>query len=184
MSAGTCAVEFLQDARSDEPSGDRLNEDLEARCDNWGEIMRWRQRASVAINGGSTKGPPQKHFFATIGSFEAGYRSPQSEHWNYGSAPTEAPDPDPIDADEIEQAVQAITVYHHAILRYTHVNRLDAPIVLRLAAKAGRQRRSMLTGYLPTLHMAYGLLREALSLPAVVRKARARERVQKALQDG
>ena len=53
----------------------------------------------------------------------------------------------------------------------------DEAHCLRLAAKAGSQPRGRVSGFRASLEMAYGLLGHALSLPAVIRKDRARERV-------
>ena len=151
---------------------------MHSRCENWGEVMRWRQAASVAINGQSRPSrAPTKRYFASAGSMETGYRCPQSPHWHYGEAPTAPPQPDRDDADQIELAACSLDVYHHAILRYFHVNRLDAPVVLRLASKAAGERRGRLGGFVATAHMAYGLLETALRLPAVVRKDRALARI-------
>jgi hypothetical protein len=150
---------------------------LEVRCENWGEYMRWRQRVSSATMVDPTRAAPKRHFFARVASFETNYRSPQAQHWHYGSAPTQAPEADKADAEEIENAVCALDLYHHALLRGHHVERMAPALVLRKAAKAAGQRRGNPFGFLASLGMAYGLLSAALKEPAVIRKIRARERV-------
>lgn len=151
------------------------------RCDNWGDVMRWKVRASVSINGGGPQRAPVKVYYARIGGLESQYRSPQSQHWHYGSAPTAAPDPDQADAAVIERAVCALPIYPHAVLRYHHVNLLAPPIVLRLAAKAGDEPRSRGNAEVTlrtALDCAYGLLAHALTLPAVIQRQRALDRVE------
>ncbi len=145
------------------------------RCDNWGEAMRWKVHASVSINGRGPRLAPVKTYYAQIGGIETQYRSPQSQHWHYGSAPTAAPDPDQKDADIVERAVCSLNIYPHAMLRYHHVNRLAPPIVMRLAAKAaGTPRQGNFNGALAD---SYSLLAAALALPAVLQRLRAVERV-------
>lgn len=157
---------------------------LSDRCDNWGEAMRWKIRASVSINGRGPNLAPTKTYFARVGGLETQYRSPQSQHWHYGSAPTAAPSPDEADAAVIERAACSLEVYYHAILRYHHVHLLAAPVVLRLAAKAGQQQRTRggdgaLQG---VLTVAYGLLGNALTVPAVIQRQRALDRVASVLE--
>jgi hypothetical protein len=152
------------------------------RCDNWGDVMRWKIHASVSINGRGPNLAPTKVYYARIGGLESQYRSPQRQHWQYGSAPTQPPDPDQEDAMQIERAVCTLDLYHHSALRYHHVNLLSPPVVLRLAAKAAGIPRSRSENSLRfTLQTAYGLLQHALTLPAVIQKARALERVQAVL---
>jgi hypothetical protein len=144
--------------------------------------MRWKIHASVSINGRGPNLAPTKVYYARIGGLESQYRSPQRQHWQYGSAPTQPPDPDQEDAMQIERAVCTLDLYHHSALRYHHVNLLSPPVVLRLAAKAAGIPRSRSENSLRfTLQTAYGLLQHALTLPAVIQKARALERVQAVL---
>lgn len=155
-------------------------EQLMARCDNWGDALRWKVQASVSINGRGPRLAPMKTYYAKIGGIETQYRSPQSQHWHYGSAPTASPDPDQGDADIIERAVCSLNIYPHAILRYHHVNRLAPPVVMRLAAKAaGQPRQGNFNGAIAD---AYSLLATSLALPAVVQRLRAVERVRAVLK--
>lgn len=160
-----------------------LDQRLDMRCDNWGEYMRWRARVSSATRPDAGHVLPRRYFFACAKSFETNYRSPQGQHWHYGSAPTRAPEADANDAEEIEQAVSTLDLYHHAILRGWHVERMSEPVCLRKAAKAARQPRGNVHGFLASLGMAYGALTYALTLPAVVRKERALARVQAILRE-
>jgi hypothetical protein len=155
-------------------------EQLIDRCENWGEALKWKIHASVSINGRGPSLAPVKTYYARVGGLETQYRSPQSQHWHYGSAPTAKPEPDQQDAALIERAVCSLVIYPHAILRYHHVNRLAPPIVMRLAAKAaGTPRQGNFNG---ALNDAYAALARALELPAVVQRLRAVERVKAALK--
>lgn len=145
--------------------------------------MRWKIHASVSINSRGPNLAPTKVYYARIGGLESQYRSPQRQHWQYGSAPTQSPDPDQEDAMRIERAVCTLDLYHHSALRYHHVNLLAPPVVLRLAAKAAGIPRSRSETVLDfTLQTAYGLLAHALTLPAVIQKARVLDRVQAVLR--
>ena len=149
---------------------------LVERCDNWGACLRASLTVSVAKLPG--KGA---RYFARIGSYEQAYRSPQRNHWAPPGA-TAAPDQaDVLDAQEVESAVCLLDLYHHTVLRGWHVYRLAEPTVLRLAAKASGTARGRNSGWDATLSMAYGLLADALLVPAVFRRERARERVQTTL---
>lgn len=142
------------------------------RCENWGNVMRWRINAAMAINSPTHPGAPaRKHYFAA----ERGFYTSSPQIWE--AVPTPPPDPDQRDAADVESAVQSMDLYHHAVLRYHHVNRLEGAICLRLAAKAGNQKRGQASGFASTLAMSHALLIDALKLPAVIRKARALERV-------
>ncbi len=130
------------------------------RCDNWGMACRYR-----LIQGETA-------------SLEGGYRSPQD--WYAPGAPPQPKFCDVKDAQEIESAVCVLDLYHHSILRAWHVYRVSEPQCIRLAAKAANEKRGRASGFDATLGMAYGLLSEALELPAVIRKDRARRRIQDA----
>jgi hypothetical protein len=134
---------------------------IEARCDNWGLAHRLR-----LIQGEAE-------------SFEGAYRSPQQ--WHELGAPAESQFVDPHDAREVESAVCVLPIYQHAILRAWHVYRASPAACLRLAAKAAGESRGRLGGWASTLGASYGLLAHALSLPVVIRKERARERVARLL---
>lgn len=127
------------------------------RLDNWGAVQR----------GGGRIGE--------TASVEGEYRSPQ--HWHALGAPVTRAPVDPLDAAEIEGAVCTIDIYHHTILRAWHVCLYAEPRCLRLAAKAAGQPRGKSRGFDASLTMAYALLSTALTMPAVIRKARARDRV-------
>ncbi len=147
---------------------------IEDRCENWGQVMRWKQFASVAINGApSSTAPPKKRYFANAASYETNYRSPQSPHWHYGEAPTAPPEPDVKDAELIEVAACSLPKYQHFVLRYHFVNRLDAPIVLRLSAKAAGEQRGRIGGFTATLAASVALLSAATQLPATTLRQQA-----------
>lgn len=132
------------------------------RCENWG----------FALRGGLLRGETP--------SLEGNYRAPKITAAL--GAPTTRSGINLPDAQIIEAAVcGSVDLYHHAILRAWHVYRLSEPVALRRAAKAAGVERGKVSGFELTLQMAYGILGAALLLPAVVHKARARERVERAL---
>lgn len=147
------------------------------RCENWGRVVRARLTHVAAEGTGK-----HRRYWAKIGSYEAGYRSPQSHHW---TPPVTASFEllDVVDADDVESAVCMLEMYPHVILRGWHVNRLSEPMCLRLAARAAGVMRGKVSGWGPTLEMAYALLSEALTTPRALRRERARQRVHAALGD-
>ena len=143
---------------------------LIARCEGWGKVMR-----AILTNVAAEGTGIDRRYYAKIGSYEAGYRSPQSHHW---TRPVTASFEllDVSDAEDVESAVCTLDMYPHAILRGWHVNRLSEPMCLRLAAKAAGEQRGNVRGWEAILAMAYALLADALTTPRVLPRERARQR--------
>ncbi|MCC7122275.1 MAG: hypothetical protein IT493_12025 [Gammaproteobacteria bacterium] len=160
-----------------------LEHDLEHRCENWGAALRSQCHGNASSELVAARDHAQRGVYLTrrfapsLRSFEAGWTSPQSAHWNVPGVTRAPRDVDLADAQTIETAVCSIDAYFHAILRGWHVQRFAEPVCLRLAARAVDCKRGKLSGWQATLDMAYALLTAALDLPAGVHKDRARARV-------
>lgn len=139
---------------------------LDDRLDNWGRAMRWY--AAIGRN--------------TCASAEGGYRSPQPWH---AIPPSAFPAGiDGQDAQEVESAVAVITLFHHALLRAWHVNRMAKPHCTGYAKRAaGQATPDGWRNFDARIRDARTALTYALHLPAVIRKDRARARVKAILGD-
>jgi hypothetical protein len=132
---------------------------IDDRLDNWGIYWRWRLGYDQAQ------------------SFEGRYRSGQPWH----AVPTPPEALDPADADVIENAVCAIDLYHHALLKGWYVRRWDEQRCLHRAREAAGYGRQRGGSFAASMVMAKSLLTAELGRPAVTRKERAREVVRRAL---
>lgn len=157
-------------AAMDDARTDLSHLPLDERCDNWGDWVR---------SGAET---------TQSRSIEGDYRSPQRGQWSRSvtASPTIV---NALDAQAIEHAVCVLPMFHHALLRGWHVSRsrpggyrLEPSLILRVSAKVAGEYRGSVKGFEQAREMAYALLRDALALPAVVRRVRAREIVLEALE--
>lgn len=140
--------------------------DIEARLDNWGNVMRWRKR-----NGnGST------------GSIEGGYRSPQ--HWEPWGIAT----PSDIalgwkDAEDVELAATCLPDRYHALLRASYVYRASPNAMMRLARKIGFVRPDMAVVE-AAVAMGKALMVKELAVPAEARRLYVRAAALQTVQKG
>ena len=148
--------------------------DLIERLDNWGAVMRWRPNASVSRE--VVRGRIEKRYYAAIPDYYGHARQP----WDY--VPTPPPKPEHDDAQIIEHAVCALEAYPHTLLRGWYVYRLAEPTCLRLAEKAAHMGNRR-TGWAAGLREAHEAVAAALTLPAVIRRERVRDRVQAMFAD-
>lgn len=141
---------------------ERANRPLVLRLENWGRCLRvyvpgW---SNAPLIGGDNA------------SAEKGYRSGFREHGE-----NKAIGLDVHDAKVIESAVTILPLYQHTMLKAWYVKQRDPDTCLRLAAKAGERKKLRFSAFDSELEMAHALLTEALALPAVIRKERARDYV-------
>jgi len=138
---------------------------LVERCDNWGDVVRWRRLPGHAV------------------SVEGWFRAPRGAEvdWETLAPPRNRPKFDLHDAQRVEDGVCTLPLYPHALLRLWHVHRWDPGACLRVAAKAAGERRGTIRGFDASLDLAYKLLAAALLLPDVIRKQRARAIVNHAI---
>lgn len=149
---------------------------IEDRLTNWGDC--WRNRLRLDDD--------------QAASIEGVYRSPQRNHWDtdptVGHAPVVLRELDQADADEVEGAVCAIDLFHHALLKARYIRRME-PIG---ALKSARGRAGWMTHsyqdkteaeheLYARMLLARALVQDQLRLPAVVRKSRASDIVRAAL---
>ena len=126
--------------------------DLESRLENWARAVKWYGGGPMSCL-----------------SAEGHFRSPQ--HWYpLGPRPLDA---DVDDAREVESAVCILPLFHHALLRGWYVRRWTKGRCLTVARLTSHQGYSI--GFDRGMREAQGLLGKALTVPAVIRKVRARE---------
>lgn len=151
-------------ARVDDARSDLSHLPIEERCENWG---KWCRRSKSGGN--------------SIASLEGNWRSPQRSHWDEPPPPVVRGTTNTLDAQLLEHAAGILELYDHAILRAWHVYRYHPALAMRRAAKLARIPRGNLRDWDGHLAAAYRALERALTLPAVVRRDRARALVLAAL---
>jgi len=110
--------------------------------------------------------------FTRTSSIEGNYRSPQ-HWWPEGPKPEQ---PEANDAWEVCSAMAAIALRYHLTLKLRYIARMDDRGIGRLLRR--ELREPITTKDVPAIEgMACVLLLESLSAPAVIRRFRARERV-------
>jgi hypothetical protein len=89
----------------------------------------------------------------------------------------------PHDAKLIEAAVGVLPLYYHTLLKAWYVRRLEPGKCLAVAAKVAVpvRKRIPFDAFDGELEAAYVLLLDALELPAVIRKQRAKDLVRERL---
>ena len=147
---------------------------LDFRLENWGDCWRSRLRLDQAA------------------SIEGGYRSPQRRHWDtdawVGIAPVSLPPLDHVDAAEVELAVCAIDLFHHALLKAWYIRRtgvMGSLINARIAAGWElllQKREQAEREFAARILLAKALVDQQLRQPAVLRKARASAIVRQVLR--
>lgn len=137
---------------------------IEDRCENWAAWYRKEGR-----------------WIKTARSLEGQWRSPQC--WE-PLPPGTVRLTDAADAQIVESAVRIIAMYPQALLRLYYVRNLPPRACLSIAAKLADEGRGRNSGWDAMLDMAHALLIEALDLPAVIRKDRARRIVLKVVDSG
>lgn len=130
---------------------------IDDRLDNWGRAMRWYARIGRAC-----------------ASLEGRYRSPQP--WT--APPVNAPGAiDQVDARDIESAVIVLPLWDHTILRAWYVHQSSPDTCMARARRAAGNGAPDRQAFATHIRVARGALERALTLPAVVRRDRARARV-------
>lgn len=136
---------------------------LEERLENWGDCMRRRRT-------------PQ-----TVDSKERDWRSPQGNHWNPPGAPVQPVSVDEraarmIDAQEMDRVISGLPQAHRMVLRAEYVGLLALDQMLRIARTYGGFKVPTKDDVRAMLHLARCMLERRLSMPAVFRQPRERDR--------
>jgi hypothetical protein len=142
------------------------------RLNNWGRCLKhyvpgWTSTQPI----GGDSGSAERRFRAEDHS---GYRTVN---------PDTTFDLDPHDAKLIEAAVGVLPLYYHTLLKAWYVRRLEPGKCLAVAAKVAVpvRKRIPFDAFDGELEAAYVLLLDALELPAVIRKQRAKDLVRERL---
>jgi hypothetical protein len=143
--------------------------ELVQRLENWGKAQRLHLPGWDGL---------RTMLGAKAGSAERSFRSPQ--HW-IAAQPNPTLGVDPLDARVIESAVCILPLYQHALLKAWYVRRRSPGKCLALAAEAAGVKKSRFSGFDAAIECAHALLVEALEVPAVIRKVRARQIVREVL---
>ena len=155
--SGACALVSRVVPASERP--------LTWRLDNWGARMSPRYEPGEA------------------GSAERSWVSPQRNHFDY-TATIVIPEPVPgsgADAVEIDQAVACLSLRYDFMLRAHYVWRSAPDAMMRFAKKLGF-RRPRMDDVEAALAMGRALLVRQLEIPAVIRKARQREWIDRRIE--
>lgn len=138
---------------------------LSWRLDNWGARMGFRYEPGEA------------------GSAERSWVSPQGKHWEYTTTVVIL-EPVPgsgLDAVEIDQAVACLALRYDFMLRAHYVWRAAPDAMMRFARKLGFRLPTM-GDVEASLAMGRALLVLQLDIPAVIRKARQREWIDRRIE--
>lgn len=145
---------------------ERMSRPLVERCENWGQCLR------LYVPGWNAPAPIGGELSSAESRWRSGFRTVSAN-------PTV--DLDVHDAKVIESAVSILPLYQHILLKAWYVRRRSPGACLSDAAKAGDRRRMPFRAFDAELEMAHALLVQALDVPAVIRKVRARELVREIL---
>lgn len=137
-------------------------DELDEALERWGAYERWFRRKKCC------------------GSIEGGWRSPQ--RWD--APPVSSPSKANVEeAAIIREAIQLVQIDHAILLTAWYVDCSKPRILFALAAKCGFVDPTM-SDVSIALSNGRKQLAKALEVPAVIRKLRVRNRIQRILQTG